>query len=63
MMSIPPLSLERLDEDYIIHGPVILTPRKLEDLSYKQRILQQKLDDELARLKYKSLAHLYGMFT
>ncbi len=63
IMNTPPLPFDRLQEDYILHGPVILAPRRLEDLSYKQRALQRKLDEELTKLKNKSLSHLYGIFT
>ncbi|WEU40859.1 MAG: hypothetical protein OdinLCB4_002790 [Candidatus Odinarchaeum yellowstonii] len=63
MMANPPLPFDRLQEDYILQGPIILSPRNLEDLSYKQRMLQRKLDTELNRLKNRTLPHILGMFT
>ena len=63
MIALPPLPFDRIQEDYILQGPIILTPRNLEDLSYKQKVLQRKLDIELNRLKNKNLSHLSGMFT
>mgnify|MGYP005831082637 FL=1 len=62
MINIPPSPIDRLQEDYVLHGPVIVAPKSLDDLSYKQRALHRKLEQELLNLKNRRLPHLYGMY-
>ena len=62
MLNIKPAPLDRLREDFILHGPIMNEPKNIDDLSYKQRVLREKLDQEMIRLKRRDYSYLYSLY-
>jgi hypothetical protein len=62
MLQIKPTPLDKLREDFILHGPILSEPRNLDDLSYKQKQLRLKLDEEMFRLKRRDYQYLYSLY-
>jgi len=62
LLKINPIPLTKLREDYILHGPYLNKPKNLEDLSYKQRRLQAKLNAEIKKIKKRDFSYLYSLY-
>jgi hypothetical protein len=62
MLKIKPTPLNRLNDDFILHGPILSEPKNLDDLSYKQKQLKEKLDSEMIKIKRRDFPYLYSLY-
>jgi len=61
IMSIKPLSIDRIRSDFLVHGPLVY-PSKSLNLISNQSEIETKLRVELDKLLYKRYPHLFTTY-